>query len=313
MGWFSRQSRAQLEMLDSVIGPTANLSGTLRSDGGLRIEGHFEGLIEVAGNVVITEGARVAADIAARNVTVGGWVKGNISGTGRLEILSTGQVIGDIVVASVMIDEGGFFQGISRMRGYEHRALSAPQDEDSPSGPVDVYVEEPPEAKVEMMELTARHAASAEDERPAADRGGAAPGAKAPPPTAPEATPAVDPAPTPSPDSQPDAKRAATATSAPPSSTTSSKAPAETKPEAKPPPATKSATPPEPKTTAKAPPAANDEPKPGAQASVGDDEPEIDFDSIEPIIPEIVIEEPPRSPSTSTPTTRGRRRGRTQR
>jgi cytoskeletal protein CcmA (bactofilin family) len=160
MGLFSRPARPQHEMLDSVIGPTANLTGSLRSDGGLRIDGHFEGLVEVAGNVVVSEGARVLADISARNITVAGLVKGNISGTGRLEILSTGQVIGDITVASVMIDDGGIFQGVSRMRGYEQRALAAPAASAGNGAGQTVYIEEARTEPVATVDLTARPAAS---------------------------------------------------------------------------------------------------------------------------------------------------------
>lgn len=158
MGLFNRPPRTQHELLDSAIGPTANFSGTLRSDGGLRIEGHFEGLIEVAGNVVVADGARVMADITARNITVGGQVQGNINGTGRLEILATGQVVGDITVASVVIDDGGLFQGISRMRGYEQRALPA-APEPPANGAGRVYVEEPRPEKLATVDLTARTAA----------------------------------------------------------------------------------------------------------------------------------------------------------
>jgi cytoskeletal protein CcmA (bactofilin family) len=233
-------------MLDSVIGPTANVTGTIRSDGGLRIEGHFEGLIEVAGNVVVAEGARVLADISARNITVGGAVKGNISGTGRLEILATGQVVGDITVASVMIDDGGIFQGISRMRGYEQRALQAPVDMAPSSSRV--YVEEPVAApeRVETVDLKARPAAPAPE--PAT--------APAPASAQGQATAAAEPAPR---SSAPGAARKA--------------APAAAQP----------ATP--------APPAAE----------------EIDFDDIEPVIPDIVIEDTPRPAPTPASRRRGRR------
>src|SRR3990170_1826221 len=111
MGWFGRPSRpAQHEALDSTVGAPSSFQGMLRSDGGVRIDGTFEGTIEVAGNVVIGPGARVVADVTARNATVGGALKGNVDCTGQLQILSTGQVFGDIAVASVMIDEGGVFQ-----------------------------------------------------------------------------------------------------------------------------------------------------------------------------------------------------------
>lgn len=129
MGWFARPSRPVLhEALETTIGATSSVQGTLRSDGGARIDGAFEGQIEVAGNVVLGQGARVVADVVARNLTVGGVLHGNADVAGQLQILSTGQLIGDIVVASVMIDEGGVFQGSSRMRGMDQPALPAPRD-----------------------------------------------------------------------------------------------------------------------------------------------------------------------------------------
>lgn len=130
MNIFGRQSEPRPEHIETVVGPTSNLRGTLRGEGGVRIDGGFEGAIETAGNVVIGENARVVADISGRNVTVGGAVKGNIDAAGRLEILSTGAVYGDVQVQSVMIDEGGQFHGVSRMRGLTHPALAAPVDED---------------------------------------------------------------------------------------------------------------------------------------------------------------------------------------
>lgn len=135
MGLFGRDSSPEREMIENVVGASTTLKGTLRSDGGVRIDGTFEGLIDVAGNVVVGETGRVIADISARNITVGGAIKGNVRGSGRLEILSTGQVLGDIAVAAVMIDEGGIFQGTSRMTGFDQRALSAPREHDADAAP----------------------------------------------------------------------------------------------------------------------------------------------------------------------------------
>ena len=103
--------------IETVIGPNANFKGAVQSDGGMRIDGLYEGTIELAGNLVIGEGGKVVADIKAQNVSVSGAVKGTISASGRLEILSTGKVWGDISVASFLIDEGGFFRGQSAMPG----------------------------------------------------------------------------------------------------------------------------------------------------------------------------------------------------
>jgi len=110
--------------IENIIGPSASFNGHLKADGGVRIDGVFEGEIETAGNVIIGERAKVIADITANNVSVAGAVKGNINAIGRLEILATGRVWGDISVSSFLIDEGGFFCGQSAMRGDVEPPLS---------------------------------------------------------------------------------------------------------------------------------------------------------------------------------------------
>lgn len=106
-----------LPKIETVIGPNASFKGDVQSDGSMRIDGLYEGKIELAGNLIIGESGKVIADIKAQNVSVSGAVKGTINATGRLEILSTGKVWGDISVASFLIDEGGYFRGQSIMAG----------------------------------------------------------------------------------------------------------------------------------------------------------------------------------------------------
>ena len=103
--------------IETVIGATAHVKGSISSDAGIRIDGIFEGEIQVAGNLIVGENGKVIANISAQNVSVSGAVKGTVQANGRLEILSTGRVWGDISVASFLIDEGGFFRGQSTMPG----------------------------------------------------------------------------------------------------------------------------------------------------------------------------------------------------
>jgi cytoskeletal protein CcmA (bactofilin family) len=101
--------------IDNLLGPNTSFKGTLKSDGNLRIEGLCQGHIETAGNVIIGPSAKVLADIVANTVQVWGAVRGNITAQGRLEILPTGRVWGDVRAASLLIDEGGVFRGQCRM------------------------------------------------------------------------------------------------------------------------------------------------------------------------------------------------------
>ena len=107
-----RGKNAPIEKIETYIGPNTNFKGTLICDGSIRIDGVCEeGLIKTVGNIVVGPEAKVAAHLVAENVSVSGAVTGNITVTGRLEILSTGKVWGDVDVGSFLLDEEGYFRG----------------------------------------------------------------------------------------------------------------------------------------------------------------------------------------------------------
>lgn len=108
--------------IESVIGPNAHFRGDLVSEGGVRIDGIFEGNIETAGNLVIGESAKVIAEIKANNISISGAVKGNVTGN-RIEILETGRVWGDLTVTSLLLNEGAYLRGHTNM----HADIEPPQ------------------------------------------------------------------------------------------------------------------------------------------------------------------------------------------
>jgi len=121
------------EHIETTIGSTASLRGTLKAEGSIRIDGVFEGEIETAANVIIGRTGKVLADIKARNVLVAGRVKGNIEALERLEILTSGGVIGDIQAGTLYLEEGSIFQGQSKMPQVEEEdegqfLLESPRD-----------------------------------------------------------------------------------------------------------------------------------------------------------------------------------------
>ncbi|HHS97305.1 MAG TPA: polymer-forming cytoskeletal protein [Chloroflexi bacterium] len=108
--------------IETVIGPNAHFRGELVSEGGVRIDGIFEGTVNTTGNLVIGETAKVIADIVANNISISGAVKGNISGN-RVEILETGRVWGDLTVSSLLLNEGAYLRGQTMM----HADIEPPQ------------------------------------------------------------------------------------------------------------------------------------------------------------------------------------------
>ena len=68
--------------VETVVGPTTNFKGAVQNDGGLRVDGVFEGAVETGGNLIVGEEAKVMADIVAYNVSVAGSVKATSRPTG---------------------------------------------------------------------------------------------------------------------------------------------------------------------------------------------------------------------------------------
>jgi cytoskeletal protein CcmA (bactofilin family) len=103
------------ERVTSVLGPGIIWRGNLRGSGGVRIEGAFEGEINIQGMVVVGETGRVTCEnLQANVVIVAGSVRGSITAE-KLEIRGTGRVWGNVVTAAFSTEEGAFLRGQVRM------------------------------------------------------------------------------------------------------------------------------------------------------------------------------------------------------
>lgn len=110
-----QQTGNATERVNSILGPGINWRGNLRGTGGIRIEGTFEGEIQIQGMIVVGETGRVTCmNLRANTVIVAGTVRGNITAE-KLEIRSTGRVWGDVSVVGFSTEEGAFLRGQVRM------------------------------------------------------------------------------------------------------------------------------------------------------------------------------------------------------
>jgi cytoskeletal protein CcmA (bactofilin family) len=101
--------------IETVIGPGISLQGTITGKGGVRIEGIFEGTIQLEGPLVIGEQGRVLAqEIHAPSIVVSGTVHANLIAE-RVQVLRTGKVWGDVMTPNLATEEGGFLKGTIRM------------------------------------------------------------------------------------------------------------------------------------------------------------------------------------------------------
>lgn len=124
---FRRDARPVPDQIEATIGARATFDGRLRCDGSVRIDGSVEGgAIEALGNVLITETARVMADIKAKTVSVAGAYQGTITAD-RVELLEGGRLWGAIHVKSFLLDEGAHFDGELVMQAETEEPLLPPR------------------------------------------------------------------------------------------------------------------------------------------------------------------------------------------
>lgn len=94
-----------------IVGEKIRICGDLTGEGDIQLMGGFHGTIDLVGTVVIGESAQVEADIAATNILVGGHVKGNLVASGRVDLLPTGSVTGNVKTGSIAAAEGASLHG----------------------------------------------------------------------------------------------------------------------------------------------------------------------------------------------------------
>lgn len=109
------QPIAAVERITSILGSGLIWHGSINGQGGVRIEGAFEGEIALRGMLVVGETGRVTCpNVRANTVIVAGAVRGNIT-TQKLEIRASGRVWGDVVTTAFVTEEGAFLRGQIRM------------------------------------------------------------------------------------------------------------------------------------------------------------------------------------------------------
>jgi cytoskeletal protein CcmA (bactofilin family) len=113
MAVFNKKQKPEAApVIHTIIGKGMLIKGEVQAgDKSLRVEGTVDGTIHSDGEVVVAPGGLVTGIILAKHLVVTGKVKGTVKTQECLEIHGTGIVEGDVVVGSLVVDEGGTLQG----------------------------------------------------------------------------------------------------------------------------------------------------------------------------------------------------------
>jgi cytoskeletal protein CcmA (bactofilin family) len=106
-----------------VIGAKTVLKGEITGEEDIVVEGTIEGQIRISRDLRVGANGVVKATIEAQSITVSGEVHGDCTAATKVEIQSTGRLVGNIRAPRIMIAEGAVFRGNSDMSppGRDHR------------------------------------------------------------------------------------------------------------------------------------------------------------------------------------------------
>jgi cytoskeletal protein CcmA (bactofilin family) len=101
--------------LDSLLGAGVDCQGTARVEGTLRLDGAFQGTLEVGDTLIIGQSGSFTGRARGRQVVIIGKFEGEVIGTEQVELQKGARVEGDVLTRSFVIEPGVWFQGQCRM------------------------------------------------------------------------------------------------------------------------------------------------------------------------------------------------------
>ncbi len=95
----------------TLIGKGAVFDGNLSAPETVRIDGTLNGNCNCKELLIVGVDGKINGDIISQNVIISGKVDGDIEAKGKLELLSTGKLVGNITARSLVVDEDASFDG----------------------------------------------------------------------------------------------------------------------------------------------------------------------------------------------------------
>jgi len=133
-------SKADANQITTLIGESCVFEGNVTTTSSTRIDGNLKGKIAGEYSLIVGENGLVQGEIKAAETIVYGRVEGVIE-SGKLEIKSSGTVMGDVFIEQLTVDTGATFNGRCEMTDSQENILvesNGPGTKELPSSTIDV-------------------------------------------------------------------------------------------------------------------------------------------------------------------------------
>lgn len=105
--------------VETIIGATVSVEGNFVGSGDVVVDGRVSGTLKTSKNLRIGETAQVKADVEAANIVVAGEIRGHVTCGGRIEVLASGKIFGNVDTQTIVVAHGAVLHGKVSMAGHE--------------------------------------------------------------------------------------------------------------------------------------------------------------------------------------------------
>jgi cytoskeletal protein CcmA (bactofilin family) len=103
------------DSLNTILGKGASFNGKLHIEGGLRVDGDFDGELDASGTLVVGKDGVLKGDFKAKDAVIGGKLIGNLTAQQKIELQAGAHVEGDLRCKGIVIEHDVYFDGTCKM------------------------------------------------------------------------------------------------------------------------------------------------------------------------------------------------------
>ncbi len=111
--------------LNGFLDAGSHLEGKLHFEDTFRVDGRITGTVESDGDLIVGAGGEVEGELLVGRLFVSGVVRGVVRTKRLVEITAKGRVVADLHTPSLVVEDGGHFEGRCFMERKDEKPLEA--------------------------------------------------------------------------------------------------------------------------------------------------------------------------------------------
>jgi len=122
------EKEARASGVGTLFGRGTRFDGRFEADGGVQIDGAFEGEIQVRGTLMVGKEGKVNAKVIASRVVVHGLLEGDVNASSKVELMEGATLLGNVSSPSMVIQDDVHFEGTCRVGRKETSPSQSPKE-----------------------------------------------------------------------------------------------------------------------------------------------------------------------------------------